>query len=616
MEKNLQHNIGSIMDAIEEGVYLINKNYEIEYMNSAMVKVHGDGLGKKCYEVFNHSKKKCSWCRAEEIFEKESPIRWEFYSSRRQKKYLLTEMPVRHESGKVSKLTISRDITSSNEYKEMFKASQQDFKRLFESVACGVYISSTEGKFIDANSALLKMLNYKDKEKFLELDLANDVYESPEKRNKLMDIIEKNGQAEGFDVDFKCNGGGTIPVTITGHARYDDDNKICGYEGIIVNQSRRKKMEKEINEAHDYLKKIIQNSPNPIIAANMQGVITVWNTTAEKTLGYKSEDVVGKMNIVQFYEDGRAGEVMKILRSDQYGEKGIINSYPLVYIRSDKRVVEANLSAAIIYDDGGRELASVGIFVDLEERLAMEKSLRDTQEQLFQSEKLAAMGRLTSQIAHELNNPLFGIMNTFELLKTEIPVTNKRRKILEMALSETQRLAEMLRKMLSFSKPEEEKKQLICINSVIDEILLLHDKQLRENDIKLTYNFNENIESIYASKNHLRQVFLNLLSNAKDAMPEGGSLHFETNLVSNQVIVTVADTGIGIKEENLGKIFDSFFTTKGSLQGVGLGLSVCYGLIVDHGGDIKVESEVNKGTTFTINLPVFDEASLEKGMQF
>ena len=110
----------------------------------------------------------------------------------------------------------------------------------------------------------------------------------------------------------------------------------------------------------------------------------------------------------------------------------------------------------------------------------MERILRQTQEQLLQSEKLAAMGRLTSQIAHELNNPLYGIMNTLELMKTEISPENKRRKVLDMALSETVRLGELLRKMLSFSKPGEEERQPTDINGILDEILLLHEKQLRE----------------------------------------------------------------------------------------------------------------------------------------
>jgi two-component system NtrC family sensor kinase len=295
---------------------------------------------------------------------------------------------------------------------------------------------------------------------------------------------------------------------------------------------------------------------------------------------------------------------MQMLRSRDYGGVGRLNSYPMVYVRHDGEVVEGNLSAAIIYDARGKEIASVGSFVDLRERLEMERALRHTQEQLLQSEKLAAMGRLTSQIAHELNNPLYGIMNTLELLKTEIAPENRRRKILEMALSETVRLSDLLRKMLSFSKPDQEERHPVDVNSILDEILLLHEKQLKENDIQIDYRLNEGLGRVNASKNQLRQVFLNMVANARDAMNNGGTLTVTTGGDDRKVVIDIEDTGMGIREEHLSKIFDSFFTTKGEVKGVGLGLSVCYGFIKDHGGDIQVDSQEGSGTTFTITLPI------------
>ena len=242
----------------------------------------------------------------------------------------------------------------------------------------------------------------------------------------------------------------------------------------------------------------------------------------------------------------------------------------------------------------------------------MERALRDTQEQLLQSEKLAAMGRLTSQIAHELNNPLYGIMNTLELLKTEIAPDNKRRKILEMALSETLRLSDLLRKMLSFSKPDQEERHPVEINSVLDEILLLHEKQLKENDINIVLSFAEGLALVNASKNQLRQVFLNMVANARDAMPNGGTFTVTTGGDGDNIVVEITDTGMGIRKENIDKIFDSFFTTKGEIKGVGLGLSVCYGFIKDHGGDIEVKSQEGVGTTFTIILPVHNPDTAKK----
>jgi signal transduction histidine kinase len=292
------------------------------------------------------------------------------------------------------------------------------------------------------------------------------------------------------------------------------------------------------------------------------------------------------------------------LRNPDFGGVGKLTSFPILHQRKDGELIEGDLSASIIYDENGKEIASVGIFKDLRERLGIERELQKMREALLQSEKLAAMGRLTSQIAHELNNPIYGIMNTLELLKTEIPPESKRRKILELSLSETQRLAEMLRNMLSFSKPEEEKRRPVKINELVEGILLVMEKQMKETNIKMETHFDDGIPEVMASTNQMRQVLLNMFKNAKEAMPKGGTLIIRTSREDNKVLIHIQDTGVGIPEEIRSKIFEAFFTTKQKVKGVGLGLSVCYGIIKGHGGEIKVESEEGQGTTFTISLPI------------
>jgi PAS domain S-box-containing protein len=605
MDKHIKMST-AILETFDDGIYVMNQDLVVEYMNSAMIAQFGDGIGKKCHELINQSDEKCPWCRSDEIFEGKKISR-EVYVPLVGKTYHLTEIPFENEDGSILKLSVYRDITEWKKHEEKLKASEADFKNLFEHVACGVFISSKEGKFLNANRALLDMLGYDDKDEFLNIDIAEDLYVRPEERQKFQKMIERDSRVIDYEVEFKRKDGRTLPVLLTGHVRYDQQGNVVGYEGLNVNISQRKLMERQLKEAHDFINKIIQSSPNAITATDMKGNILIWNRAAEETLGYKASEVIGKMNIDKIYPEGTARKVMQMLRSPEHGGIGKLRAYPMVYVRRDGTVVEGNLSTAIIYDTSGKEIASVGSFVDLKERLDMERMLRRTQEQLLQSEKLAAMGRLTSQIAHELNNPLYGIMNTLELLKTEIPPESKRRKVLEMALSETVRLSDLLRKMLSFSKPDQEEKQAIDLNTVLDEILLLHEKQLQENDIKIKKSLAKTLPPISASKNQLRQVFLNLVANARDAMPQGGTLSVTTDADAENVVIEIADNGIGIKDEHLKKIFDSFFTTKNSVKGVGLGLSVCYGFIKDHGGDIQVKSKVDSGTTFTITFPILHE---------
>ena len=602
MIKNIPINL---LDVFEDGIYIINENYIIEYMNTTIKTLFGECVGEKCYQILKNSDKPCKKCKFHEIFVHNETHHSEVYIDSVNKKFALTELPLINQDKSKSKLCIYHDLSHRVKQEAKLKSTQEDYKRLFNHVGCGVFISSKKGKFIDVNPTLLKILGYQDKEEFLSLDLTTDVYLKPEDRRKYTNIIEKEGQVIDYEVKWKRRDGHVLQVLLTSNVRYDSKGAILGYEGIVVNQTRRKQQENELKEAHDFLDKLIACSPNAIMVMDMRGVIKLWNQFAEDIFGFESDEIIEKMTIGQIFSNKIAIKVMKMMRDKKFGGKGRLNSYPLNFKKKNGELVEGNLSASIMYDENDNELASVAIFSDLKERLKMERELGTARQHLLQSEKLAAMGRLTSQIAHELNNPLFGIMNTLELMKTEIPPENKRRRLLDMSLSEIERLADMLKKMLSFSKPDQDKRQKIDINMVIEELMLLYEKRYRENSIKMQLDLVENQGTVLASKDQLRQVLINMFSNAMYAMPEGGILEISTKLLNKMFCIKIKDTGTGIKSENLEKIFDSFFTTKTeSVQGVGLGLSVCYGFIKDHGGDIVVDSHEGEWTEFTITLPL------------
>jgi PAS domain S-box-containing protein len=515
--------------------------------------------------------------------------------------------PTRSEDGRIKTYAYIRDITERKKFEKELKESEEKYRNLFESVRHGLFISTKEGHFLDCNQAMWGLLGYENKEEFLKIDIVKDLYLNPEDRNTFMELVETLGFIKDFEVEFKKKNGERITVLLTATAKRDEKGTIIGYEGLNIDITDRKKMERELKEANDFLMNLIESSVDGIIVTDMKGDILIFNKGAENLLGYKAEEVVEKMNIRSIYQPGVAKEVMEKLRSPDFGGVGKLTSFPIFHRRKDGGLIEGDLSASIVYDEKKNEIASVGIFKDLRERLKMERELREIQQALLQSEKLAAMGRLTSQIAHELNNPIYGIMNTLELLKTEIPHESKRRRILELSLSEIQRLSEMLRNMLSFSKPEEEKRRPIKIDELLEGILLMMEKQMRESNIQVETFFDPDIPEIMASTNQMRQVMLNLIKNAKEAMPKGGILTVRTKREEDKVLILIQDTGLGIPEEIRDKIFEAFFTTKQKVKGVGLGLSVCYGIIKDHGGEIKVESEEGKGTTFTIRLPITSE---------
>ncbi len=595
----------------EDGIIVFDEDSRIEFANQMAYEIMGLSkdqiLGKEFFSLIG---------KRDEEFLEEMVMRGEGMGQK-----VCTEMslqppqgqikeaevciaPTRSEDGRIKTYAYIRDITERKKFEKELKESEEKYRNLFERVQHGLFISSKEGHFLDCNQALLDKLGYQDKEEFLRIDIAKDLYVNPEDRKTFQRLIEQQGFVKDLEVEFKKKSGEKITVLLTAHTKRDEKGRIIGYEGLNIDISERKRMERELKEANEFLMNLIESSVDGIIVTNMKGDILIFNKGAENILGYKAEEVVGKMNIRSIYPPGVAKEVMEKLRNHEYGGLGRLTSFPILHRRKDGELIEGDLSASVIYDEEGKEIASVGIFKDLRERLGIERELQKTQQALLQSEKLAAMGRLTSQIAHELNNPIYGIMNTLELLKTEIPPENKRRKILELALSETQRLAEMLRNMLSFSKPEEEKRRPIKMNELIGGILLVMEKQMRESNIKVETAFDDEIPEVMASTNQMRQVMLNILKNAKEAMPKGGTLTVRTSKEDKHVLIHVQDTGVGIPEEIRDKIFEAFFTTKQKVKGVGLGLSVCYGIIKDHGGEIKVESEEGKGTTFTIRLSI------------
>ena len=233
------------------------------------------------------------------------------------------------------------------------------------------------------------------------------------------------------------------------------------------------------------------------------------------------------------------------------------------------------------------------------------KELKETQVQLIQTEKLSSLGRLAAGVAHELNNPLTGVM-TFSHLLLKDAKDEASKKDLEIIVRETTRCKEIIKGVLDFARETPPKRKLCQINDVIERTLSILDPQSLFHNIRIERDLDEKLPQIWIDENQIEQVLMNIALNAAEAMKGEGSLSISSSL--NQrgdfVEVRMIDAGTGISKENLNKIFDPFFTTKDPQKGTGLGLSVSYGIIQKHQGDIVVESEIGKGTTFTIKLPV------------
>jgi len=225
------------------------------------------------------------------------------------------------------------------------------------------------------------------------------------------------------------------------------------------------------------------------------------------------------------------------------------------------------------------------------------------EEQLQHSEKMASIGILAAGVAHEVNTPLAGISSYTQILKGLIDSRDPRAALLDKIEKQSFRAAKIINNLLNFSRSAGAEMERLDVNKTLLDVLSLIEHQLEASKIRVRKELASELPPVRGNENRVQQVFFNLILNARDAMPRGGWLTLTTSADGDTVVVEVSDTGVGIKREDVKRIYDPFFTTKGIGRGTGLGLSVSYGIVQEHGGAIFVDSVPGQGTTFQVALP-------------
>jgi PAS domain S-box-containing protein len=377
----------------------------------------------------------------------------------------------------------------------------------------------------------------------------------------------------------------------------------------IRDLTERIQMEHELRQTNEFLQNVIRSSVDGIIAADMKGNIIIFNEGAERFLGYRADEVIGKIHITQLYPPGMAKEIMARLRSDDYGPQGKLPTTPTTLVAKNGDHIPVHISAALVYA-GDQEIASVGIFTDLRERIKMQQQLEETYKQLLQSEKIASLGKLAAGVAHEINNPLGGILMYANMLLEQThdaPIARDLREIVE----QTNRCRGIVQRLLDFARKGAEEMVSVQLNQVVDKCVTLLEKQALFLNIKIERQLDPELPTILADPGQMEQVFTNLMVNAAQAMDGKGTLTIRTwsEGIPSEVHVDVSDTGCGIPDEHLVRIFDPFFTTKEVGKGTGLGLSTTYGIVRRQGGEIQVRSSVGEGTVFHLQFPLEPRSS-------
>ncbi len=406
------------------------------------------------------------------------------------------------------------------------------------------------------------------------------------------------------------------------------------YAQLADTQAEMEAKSAELERTKEFLNNVIDSMLNALVVADERGVIRMANKALAKMLGHSVEELIGRpLRILHGKQRGAAlfegTEVWTRLC-----EQGSIRDMEMTWQHKNGEPVPVMVSAGVVRDDAGEIIGVVKVAQDLTmtKRLLAEaeaaaaaerakslelqtayRDLQALQEHLIHSEKMSSLGRLAAGVAHEINNPLGGILVFGHLLLEEIPPASPLRTAVEWVVKEATRCREIVKGLLGFSRSEKPKEADVRLGDVLRDTLSVLANQAILHNVRIVQTIDPELPLLWGDAGRLQQAFMNIILNAAQAMKGRGTLTIKASCdrtgdrvagTTRRVVVSIRDTGCGIAPEHLSHIFEPFFTTKPPGEGSGLGLAVTYGIIQQHRGKIEVESEPGKGSVFTVRLPV------------
>jgi two-component system NtrC family sensor kinase len=588
----------------EDAILVLDDGFRVEFANSMALDMTGhtrkELLGLDFLSLLDPEDRKFLSSLFEEGADAEGRrvcTQMELHTaSRRRRSCEICYSATRLQEGTRKTYVYIRDLSERLRMENKLREANEFLSNLIETSVDGIIAADMKGTVIIFNKGAENLLGYKAEEVIGKFNVAN-FYPPGVARSIMRRLRSDDYGGRGKSLPHRIIGvsktGEHIPITLSSALIYQGGKEFASV-GIFYDLREILKAQEELLQSEAKFRDLFETVRHGLYFSSREGRFLECNQAMVDMLGYANKEEVFRIDLARdlYLHASDRLEFQRMIEA-----QGFVKDYEVQFKKKTGEPITVLLTAHLRKDRSGNVLGYQGLFVDVTERKRLEQ-------QLFQSEKLAAMGRLTAQIAHELNNPIYGVMNCLDLLKSEVPESSKKRRFLDMAAGETKRISELLRGMLSFFRPDEDVKTLVDLNSVIDDVILFVGKQLQEFKIRTGLDLAGDLPKVIASGNQMKQVLLNLIMNAKTAMPHGGALTIATRRLDGKVQISVSDTGVGIPEENRDRIFEAFFTTKSDVKGVGLGLSVCFGIIRQHNGEISVHSEVGVGTTFTITLPV------------
>jgi len=484
---------------------------------------------------------------------------------------------------------LGRDVSA-------LRKNEARFTELFESLQEGIYITTSDGTIVDVNPALVRMLGYESKEELLKRRVP-EIFVDRAERKSIKDEVDRQPMIQGKEITLIRKDGTSIVCLNTAAAVRDNAGRVLRYQGALMDITERREMERRLHQQQEFARRLVDSFPDLILVLDAAAHYTFVSPRCKEVLGYEIEDAQrmefgGRTHpedlpsALALYQDILAGRQvfasLEIRVRHKQGEWRRIrfNFSPL----SDEK---GNIEGVVL---SGRDVTD----------------LKRLEEQLIQAEKLAAMGQMLAGVAHELNNPLTAILGVTELLREREGADDSTKRQLELTHRQARRAARIVQNLLEFSRPASPQKRPLDLDNLLERTLQLQEHSLRRNNIEVEFHRQPDLPGVVGDANQLIQVFLNLITNAEQAIREvrdSGRIQIRAGRSGNQLKISVQDDGVGIRPEALPRIFDPFYTTKRPGGGTGLGLSICMSIIREHGGNIEAETLPGGGSAFTICLP-------------
>ncbi len=489
---------------------------------------------------------------------------------------------------------VLKDITDRRE-------AERKYRELFDSIQEGLFFATPDGRFLDVNDAMVRMLGYGSREELLRADVGPHLYPAPEVRERFLQALAERGVLRNYEETLRRKDGTLLHTLQNITAVRDARGRIAQIRGLMLDVTEQKTFQSQLQRERDFNQKILNTTQSMILVLDTAGLISYANKRCYEA-GYQESELIGH-RLVDWVETSHREDFHAALNTTAHGQQ--VENLELRVRRSDGSMGHFSISLSPMRDEQKAVNNVVVVMTDITDAALL-------QAKLAHSEKMATIGRLVSGVAHEVNNPLAAILGFTDLLLENPEVPLSARDDLQIILQETQRTKDIVQDLLSFARQRPVQREAVQVNSVLRQTIKLRSYDFASHGVEVLEDFEEALAPALGDSQQLQQVFLNILNNAYDAVQEAGQrgrIRIHTRRRTDMIEVAISDNGTGIADPQ--RIFDPFYTTKQVGKGTGLGLSICYGIVRAHAGEIQCwNNEGDAGSTFVVRIPVATEGTL------